>query len=74
MQRRPTHSHPDDLGDLAGSLALAMWSVNHTPDRARRFVAAMVALNESDIEIAAALNVPVELLQREFKKDLLARW
>jgi hypothetical protein len=74
MLRRPTRSHPDDLGGLASALAVAMWSVDHTPDRSRRFVAAMVALNEDVIDIAEALNIAVEVLQRDFKKELGARW
>jgi hypothetical protein len=74
MMRRPTRSHPDDLGSLASSLAAAMWSVDHKPDRSKRFVAAMVALDEHEIEIAEALNIPLETLQRDFKKELGARW
>jgi hypothetical protein len=74
MQRRPTRAHPDDLGSLANYLALAMYSADQTPDRARRFVAAMVALDENEIEIADALNVAFETLRREFKKELGARW
>jgi hypothetical protein len=72
MQRRPTRAHPDDLGSLASALAIAMWEVDHTAGRARRFVAAMVALGEHEIEIAQALNIPVEVLRREFGKELAA--
>lgn len=74
MQRRPTRPHPDDLGSLASALAMAAYSVEHTPNRTRRFVAAMVALDEDDINIADALNLDVEVLRREFKKELAARW
>jgi hypothetical protein len=65
-------AHPDDLGSLASALAIAMWAVDHTASRARRFVAAMVALGEHEIEIAQALNIPVEALRREFGKELAA--
>jgi hypothetical protein len=70
LQRRPTKAHPDDLGGLASALALAMWSVELKPDRASRFVAAMTILGERDIDIAEALNISVEQLKREFRKEL----
>ena len=72
LQRRPTKSHPDDLGGLASALALAMWTVELKPDRANRFVAAMVALGEDRIEIAEALKISVDQLSRDFRKELAA--
>jgi hypothetical protein len=70
MQRRPKREHPDDLGGLASALAIAMRAVDHTDNWGRRFVAAMVALGEDEIEIAEALDISVDVLQVQFKKEL----
>jgi hypothetical protein len=76
MLRRPTRSHPDDLGDLAGALALAMYSGDDSAKKTQqRFVAAMVALNERECDIAEALQMDLLDLKASFAKQLAGtRW
>src|SRR5882762_4560925 len=67
LLRRPTRSHPDDLGDLAGALALEMFGNDDSGAKIRgRFVAAMVALNARETDIAEVLRMDDDM--PEFKK------
>ena len=64
--KRPAH----DLGDLSSALAMELWGQCRVGDRARRFVAAMVALNARLDDIAAPLQISVGDLKKEFSKEL----
>ena len=70
LQRRPTISHPDDVGDLASALAHEMFSVEGVANRAPRFVAAMVSLGARESDIADALRIGLPRLRTEFAKEL----
>jgi hypothetical protein len=78
MQRRPTRSHPDDLGDLAGALALEMFGNDDSGMKVRqRFVAAMVALNAREGDIAEILRMDNDMpgFKQQFAKQLSGtRW
>jgi len=75
MLRRPTRSHPDDLGDLAGALAKEIYALDNGTANRRRFVAAMVALNARECDIAEVLGVDVPELKEQFAKQLaVTRW
>jgi hypothetical protein len=75
MLRRPTRSHPDDLGDLAGALAQEIYALDNGTANRRRFVAAMVALNARECDIAEVLGVDVPELKEQFAKQLAGtRW
>jgi hypothetical protein len=75
MLRRPTRSHPDDLGDLAGVLALEMYSRDASDVQRRRFVAAMVALDARECDIAEVLQMDMPELKKNFAKQLAGtRW
>jgi hypothetical protein len=70
MLRRPSRSHPDDLGDLAGALASEMYSADDGEVQRRRFVAAMVALNARECDIAEVLQMDLADLKKRFPKQL----
>lgn len=75
LLRKPTLSHPDDLGDLAAALAHEMWSTDVNDAQRRRFVAAMVALNAREDDIADVLQMNLDALKRDFAKQLaVTRW
>ena len=75
MLRRPTRSHPDDLGDLAGALAKEIYALDNGTANRQRFVAAMVALNARECDIAEVLGVDVPELKEQFAKQLVVtRW
>jgi hypothetical protein len=75
LLRRPTRSHPDDLGDLAGALALEMYSPDTSDVQRRRFVAAMVALDARECDIAEVLQMDLPDLKKNFAKQLAGtRW
>jgi hypothetical protein len=62
--------HPDDIGELASALALAMFSVDGVSNRARCFVAAMVKLEATVADIADVLRVSKSSLQADFAREL----
>jgi hypothetical protein len=70
LQRRPTISRPDDVGDLASALAGAMFSIDGAGNRARCFVAAMVKLEATVSDIADVLRVSQSSLRADFAKEL----
>jgi hypothetical protein len=70
--RRPEKQHPEDVGRLASSLALAMISVDGVAKRAKCFVAAMVKLEAPIIEIAEALEASESAVRAEFASELRA--
>jgi DNA-binding NarL/FixJ family response regulator len=68
--RRPVVDHPEDIGRLASSLALAMISIDGVTNRARRFVAAMAKLGASAEEIADSLEISEKSLRSDFQREL----
>jgi hypothetical protein len=75
LLRKPTRSHPDDLGDMAAALALEIWDCDVTDVQRRRFVAAMVALNASEEDIADVLQLNMDVFKKNFAKQLAGtRW
>jgi hypothetical protein len=72
----PTRLHPDDLGDLAGALALEMYSGEDSARKNRkRFVAAMLALGARECDIAEILQMDMPDLKLNFAEQLAGpRW